>query len=200
MAPTKARLGSRIHKIHKENLVKFFRLMAERHEIHTRRRNGQSSPWTSDPILQNYRFCNVFRSLDRITQYLMCHVIGSGSQQPQDVVFKIFVFRFFNRESTWELLKESLTSLITVQSFRREEYSKILGQAFDAGEKLYGGAYIIPSPKIAEGQPAFENHLLLLERIKENNIAAKLLACSTMEHAHAVLKELPGIGAFIAYQ
>lgn len=41
--------------------------MKERHSIFVRRIQGIPAPWTYDPILQNYRFCNVFRELDTVT-------------------------------------------------------------------------------------------------------------------------------------
>lgn len=32
---------------------------------------GRSRPWTTDPILQVYKFCNVFRASDRVSQYMI---------------------------------------------------------------------------------------------------------------------------------
>jgi hypothetical protein len=44
---------------------------AERHLIYLRRRAGQPAPWTKDPILRNYRFCNIYREIDRVTEEIM---------------------------------------------------------------------------------------------------------------------------------
>jgi hypothetical protein len=76
----------------------------------------------------------------------------------------------------------------------------ILEHAFRANTKLYTSAYIIPSPKIAPGQPAFKNHLILLERIRADEIPKKLVECKTLFDAYTLLHTLPGIGNFIAYQ
>jgi hypothetical protein len=44
--------------------------MRERHNIYLRRQAGQPWPWTLDPILREYRFCNVFRELDTVTEWV----------------------------------------------------------------------------------------------------------------------------------
>jgi hypothetical protein len=44
---------------------RFFAYARERYWIKLRRDQGLPAPWTTDPILQQYRFCNVFRADDR---------------------------------------------------------------------------------------------------------------------------------------
>lgn len=45
-------------------IIKFWRYVIERHAIYERRLRGQKRPWTDDPILHKFRFCNVYRQLD----------------------------------------------------------------------------------------------------------------------------------------
>jgi hypothetical protein len=47
-----------------------FAFMKERHAIWERKVAGQPKPWTQDPILQSYRFCNVYRELDTVTVWI----------------------------------------------------------------------------------------------------------------------------------
>ncbi len=56
---------------------------------------------TSDSVMQQHRFCNVFRVFDRVTQYLIHNVIENGDQDPRETMFRIILFRFFNRVETW---------------------------------------------------------------------------------------------------
>lgn len=49
------------------HLTDFYYWMNERHSIYLRRLAGQTKPWTTDVILQKYKFTNVFRELDRGT-------------------------------------------------------------------------------------------------------------------------------------
>ncbi len=52
------------------HLLEFMEFVYERHLIYVRRRDGMPKPWTDDAILQNYRFCNVYRELDTVTQWI----------------------------------------------------------------------------------------------------------------------------------
>ncbi len=47
-----------------------FAFVHERHQIYLRRQAGQPKPWTANPILQQYRFTNVYRELDRVTIWI----------------------------------------------------------------------------------------------------------------------------------
>ncbi|MFK5283986.1 nucleotide kinase domain-containing protein, partial [Lacticaseibacillus paracasei] len=47
-----------------------FTFIQERHDIYKRKQAGLPKPWTSDSILQKYRFCNVYRELDTQTKWL----------------------------------------------------------------------------------------------------------------------------------
>ena len=45
--------------------------MIERQRIYRRRQRGDPPPWTDDPVMRKFHFCNVFRSLDRTTAWLV---------------------------------------------------------------------------------------------------------------------------------
>src|ERR1700680_2117701 len=44
--------------------------VSEREAIRKRKESGQFPPWTSDPILSTYRFCNIRRKDDRVSRWL----------------------------------------------------------------------------------------------------------------------------------
>src|SRR5215472_18810309 len=82
----------------------YWRFAAERQAIFYRRLEGTPGSWTSDPILQNYRFTNVYRAADRVSQYLIREV-QYGVKRPQayqEVFFRTLLFKIFNRIETWE--------------------------------------------------------------------------------------------------
>lgn len=64
----------------------FWRFVCERREIELKRINGDPAPWTDDAILQKYRFTNVSRVSDRVSQYLIVNVIETGSQDIEEQV------------------------------------------------------------------------------------------------------------------
>ena len=62
----------------------YWRFAAERQNVFFRRLKGTPPPWSADIILQQYRFTNAYRASDRVSQYLIHHVIYEGDQQPDD--------------------------------------------------------------------------------------------------------------------
>ena len=85
----------------------YWRFAAERQAIFYRRLQGRSDRWTSDPILQNYRFTNAYRAADRVSQYLIREVqYGSGDHKTRRrVFFRTLLFKIFNRIETWDALE-----------------------------------------------------------------------------------------------
>jgi hypothetical protein len=59
-APTKTAM-------HTEEFMKF---IVEREAVRAAREYGKPWPWTADPILQQYKFCNVQREDDRVTRWV----------------------------------------------------------------------------------------------------------------------------------
>lgn len=52
----------------------YWRFAAERLAMFYRRYGEPAGPWTSDSILRSYRFTNVYRAADRVSQYLIAEV------------------------------------------------------------------------------------------------------------------------------
>ena len=49
----------------------FNRFMVERHNIFIKKEiNNEPYPWSTDPILTEYSFCNVYRELDKVTIWI----------------------------------------------------------------------------------------------------------------------------------
>lgn len=84
-------------------IERFFAFARERHAIYMRRQRNDVWPWTSDPILQTYKFTNVFRELDRTTVWFRENVRNKLRDTP-DVMLATVVFRWFNRISTGEAI------------------------------------------------------------------------------------------------
>ncbi len=67
----------------------YWRFAAERQNVFFARIEGKDWPLTDDPILRTYRFTNVYRASDRVSQYLIRHVIyGNDNQSPEDLFFR----------------------------------------------------------------------------------------------------------------
>lgn len=87
------------------DLVKqFFAYARERHYIYLRRVAGDPPPWTEDPILQRYKFTNVYREVDRVTRWCRQHVRERYHTQPAHLLMGLVIFRWFNRIETGEAI------------------------------------------------------------------------------------------------
>lgn len=180
----------------------YWRFAAERQAIFFRRVRGQNQPWTDEPILREYKFTNAYRASDRVSQYLIRHVIYDGDQSSDEVFFRTLLFKVFNRIDTWELLQRELGSL-TWADYAYERYDRVLAQAIGCGERIYSAAYIMPSGgarSAAEGGRKHRMHLRLIESMLREEVPARLAEAKSMGRAFDVLRSYPTIGDFLAYQ
>lgn len=173
----------------------------ERQNIFWKKINGENAPWTNDKILQEYKFCNSYRVNDRVSQYLLKNVIYNGKKYSnEDMLFRILLFKLFNKESTWELLINNFED-VTLKTFSMEEYSKVLEEAILNGVKIYNDAYISCANKAFGYDRKHDNHLALLNKMfKEDRIQEKIIKCKTMEEAFNIIKSYSLIGNFMSYQ
>lgn len=99
-------LPPKTEEVNEKNLNEFFRLMYERQEIwHNRFILKQPKPWTKDSILSKYKFCNVYRELDRNSQWLINNVIKDENLSFNDLLFKIIIFRIYNTIEIFDHIK-----------------------------------------------------------------------------------------------
>ena len=150
--------------------------------------------------MARFKFTNAYRASDRVSQYLIRNVIYQGSQFPEEVFFRILLFKVFNRIDTWELLETALGE-VSYSSYSFDLYDKLLSQALAAGRAIYSGAYIMPSAGSAFGyRRKHRNHLKLIERMMHDEIPQRVMVAPTMRHAFGLLRSYPSLGDFLAYQ
>lgn len=177
----------------------YWTFASRRQEIYNARMNGTSGPWTNDPILREHRFTNCYRAADRVSQYLISHVVYAGNQEFDEVVFRTLLFKLFNKIETWELLVDGLGETPTWQSFDLDVYDKLLSRSFAAGTRIYSAAYVMAPPKLG-AERKHTNHLRLLRDIMTSDLPDALIAAPTMKGAFELLRAQPGIGDFLAFQ
>lgn len=180
----------------------YWRFAAERQAVFFRRGRGEARPWTDNPVLAIYKFTNAYRASDRVSQYLIRHVIYRDDlpKSPREVFFRILLFKLFNKIETWELLERAVGP-ITFEDYRFAIFDAVLSRAMKAGRRIYSAAYIMPPGSRAFGQSAkHRNHLLLLERMMADHLAERLAQIRTMQEGFEKLRAYPTIGDFLAYQ
>ena len=93
--------------------------MHERMNIFWQKYNGFEKDLTKDEIFKTYKFTNVYRACDRVSQYLINNVIYKAAKtrlNERDILFRIIVFKIFNKIETWEYLENEL-GLLEVNNF-----------------------------------------------------------------------------------
>lgn len=173
----------------------------ERQNIFLKKLNNLPAPWTDDEILRTYKFCNSYRVNDRVSQYLLKNVIYNNKKYTKEtMLFRIILFKLFNKESTWELLLENFND-ITLENFDQSKYSNVLKNALNNGVKIYNDAYISCANKAFGYDKKHDNHLALLNKMfVVDKVQNKILECKTMKEAFNIIRSYPLIGNFMAYQ
>jgi hypothetical protein len=180
----------------------YWRFAAERQAVFFRRVRGDRRPWTENPVLATYKFTNAYRASDRVSQYLIRHVIYRDDlpKSPSEVFFRILLFKLFNKIETWELLERALGPL-TFEEYRFAAYDSVLTRAMEVGRRIYSAAYIMPPGNRTFGRSVkHQNHLLLLERMMADRLAERVTQTRTMQEGFKKLRAYPTIGDFLAYQ
>jgi hypothetical protein len=137
--PRQFRVGGRVLRV-TECFDAYWRFAAERQSIFRRRADGLPPPWTADQILARHKFTNVYRAADRVSQYLISSVIYTGPQALDELVFRVLLFKMFNRIETWELLARELGGPPAWAGYDFTAYEQILGGAMRRGERIYSAA------------------------------------------------------------
>jgi hypothetical protein len=165
--------------------------IAEREAIRKRREAGDPAPWTSDPILRGYRFCNVRREHDAVTRH-----IAKKWREPNaadsNLWFAMTLARFINWPDTLDELGYPL-------SWDREHFKNVLWLRMGRGDQVFGPAYVIPNggsskPKIDYLADAILHRLW---RMREHMPPRR---GTTLAAYCARLMDFDGIGSFMAAQ
>lgn len=178
----------------------YWEFISKRQDIFFKRINNTEYPWSNDDILNNYKFTNVYRATDRVSQFLIRDIIYKGSQDPDELFFRIVLFKIFNRISTWQFLQEELGE-ISFKNYSFKAYDKLLLEVLKNKEPIYSPAYIMASGKSVFGKERkHQNHLLLIEKMINDKLPHKLQQCKSMKDVYELLLSYPTVGEFLAYQ
>ncbi|HWW37733.1 nucleotide kinase domain-containing protein [Pedobacter sp.] len=180
----------------------YWRFAVLRQETFFNRVDRKPYPWSPDPIIGRYKFTNAYRASDRVSQFLIKEVIYNSQlpDNPKEILFRIFLFKLFNKIETWKLLTSKLGPL-TYSDYSFKHYDKVLNDEFISGKRIYSAAYIMPSGKSFFGyERKHSNHLKLIEMLMKNDMHGKLSSAKRMQQAFEIVKTLPGLGDFLAYQ
>lgn len=187
-------------EICEENLQMFWYWIYERQNIYHRRFvEGKKAPWTKDPILRDYKFCNVYRELDRNSIWIINNVIKSNKfKDDKDRLFAMIVCRLFNRPETFMECGIPDYYNFNPKLFRLKIEKKVVNK----GESPFTDAYLVNS--VAYGglkkYVAYAEHVCkqvhdlipdFLEVIKNSKNPKQIINS---------FKKINGVSDFVAYE
>lgn len=163
-------------------------------------RIADEAPYTSDPIFNTYKFTNVYRVTDRVSQYLIRHVQYNQNWNEEDLIFRTLFFKNFNLPSTWEGVKEYLGTEPTLANFNFDTYCKALDYVAASYPVVYNNAYMMTGHKIRGYSVKHYNHMGLFEDLITRRFFQHVVKVKSMGELFATLVTQPYIGPFLGYQ
>jgi hypothetical protein len=179
-----------------EELDRYLYWQEERENIRIQKEVSKlPPPWSDNSILQQYKFCQVFREDDRTTRWLKKH-IREPMRNNSDVLMAVVIFRWFNWIPTGRtLIKHNL-----LKSWDRQKAIEEITKQ----DKWVTGAYIVKSPNgmdkvtgVAECiSHMWERKDYIIDKLEE---AIEQDKCS-LEYCWKLLRDYPYMGPFMAYE
>lgn len=187
-----------------EVLRAYWHLACERQRIFHARTRGEEGPWTEDPILLKYKFCNAYRASDRVSQDLIRQVIYPEHQEPfppEDTLFRIVLYRLFSRPETWRALEQGMGGRLSLESMDWEGADRLLRARSQQGLSNYTAAFILCANRHYGHPLKHQNHLALLQQMfSTGEFPAQVRGSESLRELNHALAGWPLIGPFMAYQ
>jgi hypothetical protein len=170
----------------------------EREQVRQRKDAGEPHPWTDDPIIGTYRFCNVRREDDRGTVWIRKNIRERFNGHPL-LWLMLCIARQINWPATLQDLISEPHAWPDSDRFDPTEITRVLNYRKVRGEKIYTGAYMISAPatKGADKQGYIAETVIgALWRRREHFPTWNV----SLRRVHEWITASNGWGAFMAYQ
>lgn len=189
-----------------DTLASFEYWMNERWSILQKRKAGHLPPWTDDPILGGFRFCNVRREDDKVTVWVKECIRKPYADHPN-----LWLMLAIARTINWpDTLQELITKRAwpSCKDFTPDKMTAVLEARQARGEQVYTGAYLI-RPESDPNRPWYHwsKNRYISEVVcgnlwtdQEKFQAWFQSGQATLEGTHILLSSYYGWGPFMAYQ
>jgi hypothetical protein len=182
-------------------LTKLAYFVDEREHVRREREAGAPRPWTEDMILDQYRFCNVRRRDDRVSAWIINHIIEPYKDNSH-LWFMLCCARWINWPPTLQGLMDE--GLWPVDYFDAEAFGDYIDRRVESGVKSWTGAYLITARQLPAGmgkgrwvaktmlEPLTQKHVWLEDFFLQDGV--------TVEKAIEAFKGAYGFGTFMTGQ
>ena len=184
----------------------FFETMYERMMIWKRRFIEQKpQPWTENAILRDSKFTNVYRELDRNSQWQIRNILLDDSLSPVNLIWKLMVFRFFNNPETfkrgveWRGWRNGIPDW---KDYDEDDFVSFIEEVRKSGQNPYTNAYLINSMS-APGKSRDWCYTRLVIPTLHKRIPQLISVDRNADSPESIityLKTVPAVADFIAHE
>jgi hypothetical protein len=172
-----------------KDLVRFIKAR----ERHRHARESGTKILRPDPIIREFRFCNVRRNDDRVTKWVMSTFFDKWREH-EFLWFALVVARLFNNEPTLTVIFDDILP------FRPARMRKTLQKRAASGQKNFNAAYIVSTNGRAMDKVDYVIDCVLQPLWDKRTKITKALDTGHLANAHMVLLDEQGLGSFMAAQ
>lgn len=133
------------------NLEALLYFAQERERIRILKETGAPAPWTTDPVLELYRFCNIRRRDDRVSRWLRENVLTQ-----KNIDYDLRSFLQFSAWCRWVNWPPTIAAAMAEGFYPKHRIDwKKLGKFVDQRskkQKVWTGAYMISAPRKKGGK------------------------------------------------
>ena len=184
----------------------FFETMYERMMIWKRRFIEQKpQPWTENAILRDSKFTNVYRELDRNSQWQIRNILLDDSLSPVNLIWKLMVFRFFNNPETFKRGAEWCgwrNGIPDWKDYDEDDFVSFIEEVRKSGQNPYTNAYLINSMS-APGKSRDWCYTRLVIPTLHKRIPQLISVVRNADSPESIityLKTVPAVADFIAHE
>lgn len=180
-----------------EEFNQFWKFIFERQRIwHKRVRLGEERPWTTNRVLQEERFTNIYRELDPGTTHLIDNVLEADA----DVATRLFTTIVYRMIGSREDV-QAYFGLLDPRTFEADEWAEKM-RALNRTQPVFGSAYQMHAGTAYGEADSIGNISKMLEDIAYNTprLLRKFEAAPDPANFFKNLTLMYGIGRFLANQ
>lgn len=184
----------------------FFETMYERMMIWKRRFIEQKpQPWTENAILRDSKFTNVYRELDRNSQWQIRNILLDDSLSPVNLIWKLMVFRFFNNPETfkrgveWRGWRNGIPDW---KDYDEDDFVSFIEEVRKSGQNPYTNAYLINSMSAPGKSRDWCYTRLVIPTLHKciPQLISVVRNADSPESIITYLKTVPAVADFIAHE
>jgi len=182
--------------------AQFYAFCYCRQAMYHRRRLGACHPWSRDAVLRELFFCNIYREIDRGTEFFHRHLQRmNGPNVVRKALWASVIYRLANRVRTfkaWGTNRNRKHGFHPTSSFIPSEAEISYFRRF-LQRKMANYDTVFTAAHQCMGLKRYLDTIRFLIR-NMDDLTRLILQATSMREIHAILRRIHNVGGFFAWQ